>query len=426
MERAKLARLLGGAATYSPRTVIAEADAAQFCAKFADAVAGTGDVFLADPKWGDEEWDQFHSVLASGVSLTAAPFVQGKAELAEPKLKLQGSETGWLMIPTGGTSGTMRLVRHDSATINAAVVGFTKRFALRRVNALGVLPLHHVSGLMAWLRCVMTGGTYLHAEWKEIEGGRRPNLPAAPEGWVLSLVPTQLERLLRDPAAAGWLRNFEIIFVGGGPAWPDLLERAATARLPLSLGYGMTETAAMVAALKPDEFLAGARHSGAALPHVLLKIDDDGAIALAGKSLFRGYYPSWREPDVFTTEDLGALDLAGNLTVLGRRDGVIITGGEKVNPSEVEAALRGTGEFSDVIVLGLPHPEWGSQVVAAYPAEREPNLDKVRAAIAQQMARYKYPQRFVALPTWPRNAQGKLNRAEIVQLLAQGESGRGH
>jgi O-succinylbenzoic acid--CoA ligase len=408
MERAELARLLGGKATAAPHTVITELDEARFRARFADAAAGTGEVFLCDPKWSETERAQCQALLTSGESLTAAPFGQ--------------NETGWLMVPTGGTSGTVRFARHDSGTIIAAVMGFTKHFGLRQVNAVGVLPLHHVSGLMAWLRCVLTGGTYLHADWKEIEAGRLPQLPTNPEGWVLSLVPTQLERLLREPAAVAWLQNFQIIFLGGGPPWPELLESAATARLPLALGYGMTETAAMVAALKPEEFLSGIRSSGAALPHALVRIDPDGAITIAGKSLFRGYYPGWRDGGAFTTEDLGALDVHRHLTVLGRRDGVIITGGEKVNPAEVEAVLRSTGEFADVAVVGVPHPEWGTQVVAAYAADGAPDLAKVREALAQQLARYKHPQRYVALPAWPRNEQGKLNRAELARMI-KGEAG---
>ena len=64
--------------------------------------------------------------------------------------------------------------------------------------------------------------------------------------------------------------------------------------------------------------------------------------------------------------------------------------------------LRGTGEFSDLAVVGVPHAEWGSQVVAIYPVGREPDLGKVREALAAQLARYKHPARFVALPFWPR------------------------
>ena len=406
MERVELARLLGGNSTGAARTVIAEADAARFRAMFADAAAGTGEVFLCDPKWGEVERAQFQAVLTSGDSLTASPFRQ--------------NETGWLMVPTGGSSGTLRFARHDSGTIAAAVGGFVKHFGLRKVNAVGVLPLHHVSGLMAWLRCAITGGTYVHADWKEIEAQNWPVLPATSEGWVLSLVPTQLERLLHDAAAAEWLKKFQIIFLGGGPVWPELLDRAATAGLPLAPGYGMTETAAMVTAVKPEEFAAGIRNSGASLPHALLSIDTEGLIAIAGKSIFRGYYPGWRDGGAFVTEDLGALDSCHRLMVLGRRDGAIITGGEKVNPVEVEAVLRGTVEFADLVVLGLPHPEWGTQVVAAYPVGIEPDMNKVRAALTQQLARYKHPQRFVALPSWPRNEQGKLNRAEIARLIVGG------
>jgi len=383
--------------------VIAEADAVVFCAQFANAVAGTGDVFLGNPKWVETEREKFHSLLAGADFLTAAPFGQG--------------ETGWLMIPTGGTSGSQRFARHDSGTVGAAVAGFKKHFDLQQVNAVGVLPLHHVSGLMAWLRCVITGGSYRHAGWKELEAGKRPKLPPTSDGWVLSLVPTQLERLLRDSAAVEWLKGFRIILVGGGPAWPELLERAAAAKLPLSLCYGMTETAALVTALKPEEFLAGARNCGAGLPHALLGIDADGAITVAGQSLFRGYYPGWRDTGVFVTEDLGALDVNRRLTVFGRRDGAIITGGEKVNPAEIEVVLRGTGEFTDLAVVGVPHAEWGSQVVAAYPQGGEPDLGKVREALTAQLARYKHPARFIALPSWPRNEQGKLNRAEVARLV---------
>lgn len=402
MERAELGRLLGGSSTQATRTVIAESNDARFRARFADAAAGRGEVFLCDPKWGETERAQFQAITSSGETLTIAPFAQ--------------NETGWLMVATGGSSGSLRFARHDSETINAAVSGFTKHFGLRRVNAAGVLPLHHVSGLMAWLRCAMTGGTYLHLDWKEIEAGKQPVLPTMPDGWVLSLVPTQLERLLRDVGAVEWLKNFQIIFLGGGAPWPELLEKAASTRLPLASGYGMTETAAMVTALRPEEFISGVRNSGSALPHALVTIEPDGSVAIAGKSLFRGYYPAWRDSGAFVTGDLGALDVHQRLTVLGRRDGLIITGGEKVNPGEVEAVLRATDEFTDVAVLGLPHPEWGTQVVAAYPAGCEPGEEKVRAALTQQLARFKHPRYFIAVSSWPRNEQGKLNRPALACL----------
>lgn len=403
MERSGLARTLrtwataGAGKSAAPRTIIAEPDARRFLAALANAVDGEGEVFLANPNWSGTERAQVDQLLAG-----TAP---------------QAGARGWLMIPTGGSSGAIKFARHDGFTMAAAVAGFTRHFGLPQVNAIGVLPLFHVSGLMAVLRCALTGGTYLPADWKGIEAGRRPELPDEGKAWVISLVPTQLERLLRDPAATEWLQRFKIIFLGGAPAWPELLERAAAARLPLSLGYGMTETAAMAVALRPEEFLAGDRSCGAAMPHAALALDAEGAISIAGDSVFRGYYPALTDCPRFITEDLGSLDSAGHLRVLGRRDGVIITGGEKVQPLEIEAALRGTGEFGDVIVLGVPHPEWGQQVVAAYPASSHPDLSKVDAAISRQLTAFKRPKRYLALADWPRTAHGKINRAELLAQI---------
>ena len=100
---------------------------------------------------------------------------------------------------------------------------------------------------------------HLAWEWKKLEAGRRPVLPRLRGPWVISLVPTQLQRLLRSTSTVRWLRGFRIVFLGGGPVWPDLADKAQRARLPISLSYGMTETAAMVTALRPEEFLAGSR-----------------------------------------------------------------------------------------------------------------------------------------------------------------------
>jgi O-succinylbenzoic acid--CoA ligase len=401
MERAELARLLGAGIGHvqEPRSgpvLISECSPTQFMAALASAVAEGGDVFLADPNWGARERARLADLLGQ-------PAAQ--------------SRRGWLMIPTGGTSGALRFARHDEETLSAAVVGFTRHFGLRQVNAIGVLPMHHVSGLMAWMRCALTDGEYRPLDWKAVEAGDRPRLPKKSDGWVLSLVPTQLERLLQG-SAVGWLRQFRIIFLGGAPAWPDLLERAAAAGLPISTGYGMTETAAMVTALRPGDFLAGVRSSGSALPHARVTIGEDGAIVIGGESIFRGYYPEWREPGDFVTQDRGRLDERGHLQVIGRRDAVIITGGEKVEPAEVEAVLRGTGQFADVVVVGVPDAEWGQAVVAAYPATLQPDLAQVNAALAS-LAPAKRPKRFVAIASWPVNAQGKVNRAELVRWVTR-------
>ena len=400
MERLELGRLLGGrpAVQTARRVQISEADPRTFMAAFAAAVAGEAEIFLCDPRWGAVERAKVDALLQTNVQNPPA----GPAE-------------GWLMIPTGGTSGRLRFARHDARTISAAVRGFTEHFGVSQVNAAGVLPMHHVSGLMAWMRCALTGGLYRPLDWKAIEGGELPALPVKVHGWMISLVPTQLERLLQSEAAVAWLKNFRSIFVGSGPTWPELLDKAAALRLPLSLGYGMTESAAMVTALRPENFLTGARSSGTILPHATVRLDTDNVINLGGESLFRGYYPQWRAAGEFTTEDGGYLDKAGHLYVTGRRDAVIISGGEKVDPAEVESVLLGSGELPQVVVLGVPDDEWGQVVIAAYPAAAAPKLKKVAEAMNRLLSPAKRPKLFVPLTYWPLNDQGKVNRADVAR-----------
>ncbi len=404
MERAELARLLGSkgqeAGSKEP-VLISGAQPEKFMAAFAAVVSGEGDVFLCDPQWGTVEKAQLAALLQSKIQ-------NPKPEIAQ----------GWLMIPTGGSSGQLKFACHDQHTLAAAVRGFTGHFGLAGVNAAGVLPLHHVSGLMAWLRCALTGGEYRPLEWKAVEQGTLPELPPKPDGWVVSLVPTQLERLMRQPAAVEWLAKFRIVLLGGAPAPAALLDRAAAAGIRLALVYGMTETAAMVTALRPEEFLAGGRSSGRALPHVTVSLGEVSTIMVAGESLFRGYYPEWRTERVFATGDTGRFDESGNLTVLGRKDGVIISGGEKIQPAEVELALLDSGGLTDVVVMGVPDAEWGEIVVAAYPASVRPDVAKLQQAV-ERLATHKRPKHFLALESWPLTAAGKVNRAEVVRIVTE-------
>jgi o-succinylbenzoate---CoA ligase len=410
MERGRLAELLGAVpGSRAPRVpgIVCEEDPTRFKRAFALAAAGLGQVFLADPGWGESEVAQLAELTGS----------------AEKRPAEGDAGRGWFMIPTGGTGGRLKFARHDGGTIEAAVGGFRRHFGMERVNAVSVLPLHHVSGFMAWMRCALTGGSHVPWSWKDLEAGRRPEVRSGE--WCLSLVPTQLQRLIGSVEAVEWLGKFRIIFIGGGPIWPDLADEAARRGLRISLSYGMTETAAMVAALTPEEFLAGERGCGKPMPQARIDLDPGGLVRIEGECLFQGYYPERRAPGPFVTEDLGEFSANGSLRILGRRDSVIITGGKKADPNEIEAVLRSTGTFEDLAVIGLPDSEWGQEVVACYPAKgRPPDLD-LAAKAASGLAGHKKPKRFIAIDPWPRNAQGKVNRVELERLAASAPSSRG-
>src|ERR1700689_3467558 len=193
MERGELAARLGSPKSGGDdqRRLVEEADPARFMAAFSRAAAERGEVFLVNPSWRAVE----RSALAR-LPVAATP---GR---------------GWLMIPSGGAGGGLKFARHDGFTIAAAVEGFRQHFGLDQVNSVCVLPLHHVSGFMAWMRSALTGGRFLPWPWKEIEAGRFP--PGPVEDACISLVPTQFQRLLASDGAVGWLRGFRMVFVGGG------------------------------------------------------------------------------------------------------------------------------------------------------------------------------------------------------------------
>ena len=369
-------------------------------------------VFLHDPKWGPVEQAQFETLLQA----TGAACSDGG---------------GWLCVPTGGTGGGLRFARHDERTLGAAVHGFCEHFGLRRVNAVDVLPAYHVSGLMARIRSVVTGGTAIAWSWKQLEAGVWPEVPADDDDWFLSLVPTQLQRLLASDVAVARLKRFRAVFIGGGPLWTGLAEAASTAGVPVSICYGMTETAAMVAAQKPGEFAAGDRTCGCPMAHVQVEIVDEisrgvlpagtpGLVRISGENVHRGYWPEVKAGRSLLTEDLGQFDVHGHLQILGRRDAAIITGGEKVSPLEVEAVLRASGVFDDVAVIGLPDAKWGQIVVACHPPQAEKLDTRKIAAVLETLVPYKRPKQILAIAPWPRNAQGKLNRSALLAAASAG------
>ncbi|ASC73995.1 2-succinylbenzoate-CoA ligase [Halomicronema hongdechloris C2206] len=399
--------------------LLAEADPLDFLAGFYAACSKSCTLLLANPHWRQREWHQVAQVgivpevIWGSCSPTVFSRVDGSSWALPPAA---------LLIPTGGSSGRLRFAIHTWNTLAAAVRGLQQHLRVDGINAYCVLPLYHVSGLMQAVRTLLSGGQLALQPFKALE--QEGPLKIDPAEFVLSLVPTQLQRLLRRSAAA-WLQQFQAIFLGGAPAWPALLAQAQG--LPLALTYGMTETAAQIATLLPAEFRAGHRSSGRCLPHGQITIVDAegrplppgsvGQIQIQAKSLALGYVPGpGLQASQFLPDDLGYVDAAGYLHVVGRGSTKIISGGENIFPQEVEAALLATGRVVDCAVVGLPDPLWGQAVTVLYVPQGAVTMAQLRHAIAPRLSRYKHPKHWIAISALPRNAQGKINRFELECL----------
>jgi len=404
------------------RILLAEAEPLGFLAGFVAAADTQAILALGNPQWGKAEWQQAIALLQPDLIWGQPPF-----DLSgwPAPIQQESIPAGTILIPTGGSSGQLRFVCHTWQTLMASVKGFQSFFQVPAIHSCCVLPLYHVSGLMQFLRSLTTGGQFAIFPFRIFGTGAMTFFN--PSDWFLSLVPTQLERLLQA-GESDWLAQFHTILLGGAPAWPALYQQARQRRLPLAPTYGMTETAAQVATLHPSDFLQG-KTGYRVSPHAHISITNHqgdllpwgqtGQITLQAKSLMTGYYPAQPMAPLtagFLTDDLGYFDSEGYLHLYGRASDKIISGGENIFPAEVEAALRATGGVEDVAVVGLEDDDWGQAVTAVYVPVSTVSLGALQHRLRDRLSRYKQPKHWVAVAALPRNSQGKLNRRELAAI----------
>ena len=332
-------------------------------------------------------------------------------------------------MPTGGTGGKVKFVRHDWATLTAAARAQLAVVGAKRLGSGSPLPPWHVSGLLPVVRTMVSGGWLWLLETLPGAEGAFPGL--LPEmRTLLSLVPTQLRLCLQTTDGTAWLRRWDCVLLGGAACGEDLLTRARVEKVPLALGYGMTETAAFAAWQGPEEFLRGEKKLLQPLPGVGVEIvDADGRVALAGETGRVGIVtPALAEgvgeilPDGrrrMVTQDEGRMT-DGRLELLGRTDRFIVTGGEKVDPRRVEMVLQGVEEIRATLVVGEDDADWGRRVVALVELDgpKEDGWEeKLAAHVRRELARHCVPKRWIAVARLPLNERGKIDHAALAEIL---------
>jgi O-succinylbenzoic acid--CoA ligase len=325
-----------------------------------------------------------------------------------------------LVVPTSGSTGEPK-----GAMLPAAALLASARSTLDRLGGPGAwllaLPTTHIAGIQVLVRSLVAGVAPVSldlsagfscaafaASAATVDGARR----------YTALVPTQLVRLLDDGGAGlAALCSFDAVLVGGAATPPSLLGRTLDAGVRVVTTYGSSETS------------GGCVYDGVPLSGVSVTPDATGRLTVGGPVVFSGYR---LRPDLtavslvdgrYVTNDLGSV-VDGLVSVQGRADDVIVTGGEKVAPAAVEAALAGHPGVREVAVTGVPDPEWGARVVAVVvPADpaSPPTLESLRAQVSRELGRRAAPSGLVVVDDLPRLALGKIDRTALRRLTSRQE-----
>jgi O-succinylbenzoic acid--CoA ligase len=323
-----------------------------------------------------------------------------------------------LVATTSGTTGAPKGALLTAAALTASATATHDRLG-GPGSWLLALPAHHIAGLQVLVRSALAGT--VPVELDVSAGFDTARLPGAvrrlgPGRRYTSLVATQLAKALANPAAAAALAELDAVLIGGGPAPRPVLESAASAGITVVRTYGMSETA------------GGCVYDGVPLDGVRLRVAADGRLTIGGTTLAKGYRnpvapDPFAEPGWFRTDDLGALDDSGVLTVLGRADDAISTGGLTVLPQPVEAALSSHPAVADCAVFGLEDARLGQRVVAAVVVSdgcAAPTLDALRAHVTRTLDATAAPRELHIVDELPRRGIGKVDRAELVRRFAGG------
>ena len=394
------------------------ADAPRLIGPLSAALDGTGPAILpVDAGLAPDQVARLIEAFRADEVVSAGGDVTALAACAPGSASGVAQDTA-VIISTSGSTGVPKGVELSAGALRASA-----RASLARVGArpgqrwLACLPVTHVAGLQVLVRSLESGTEPAVAAVADATS-LADALAARDAAAHVSIVPTQLVRLMGTAAGREALGGFASVLVGGAAAAAGVLARARAAGVRAVTTYGMSETC------------GGCVYDGVPLDGVSVRAGDDGRLRIRGPVLMNGYHgqPSLTasvlvdnpdltgDPREFVTSDLGYINDDGRVVVRGRADDVINTGGHKVVPGEVAAVLSSCPGVREVVVVGRPDQEWGERVTAVIvPADREypPTLELLRIHVRTALPGYACPTEVVLADTIPVLSNGKPDLARL-------------
>lgn len=337
-----------------------------------------------------------------------------------------------LILYTSGTTGSPKGVMHSFSTLLASAQAADTLLRHSSIDRwLASLPFYHIGGFSIPVRAFLYGASVIIPDSLKAEGIALSIKSFKPT--LASFVTTTLRSLMEMGVKPN--SGLRYMLLGGGPVDSELAKNAIAENWKAVKVYGSTETASLVTGLELEKYPEKLDSAGFPLPgNNIMIIGEDGLEVPAGKSgeilveapsVMTGY---WNNPEetseklidgFYHTGDLGHMDSDGFLYVEARRTDLIITGGENVNPLEVETAILRHGSVKEACVFALEDKQWGQCVAAALVVKGDFSEEELTAFLRGQLAAYKLPRRIFLLKELPRTSLGKLRRDYIRQMFQQ-------
>lgn len=326
------------------------------------------------------------------------------------------------IIATSGSTGTPKAALHTYGNHYYSADGSNQNIGVEPGDRwMQSLPLYHVGGLAIAFRCWLGGGAVVIPPPDQPLG----RAIEACDITHVSMVATQMRRLLHEPA--GDVRSLKAVLLGGSAIPEGYLERAHAQGLPIHTSYGLTEMSSQVATTPPGASLRQLRSAGRVLPHRTVDISEDGELRVRGRTLFNGYLDEDAAPKVptdadgwFHTGDRGYFDEEDSLHIVGRMDRMFISGGENIQPEEIEQALERFGDIEQAAVVPVPNDEYGHRPVAFVRLREGGEMPgDLGARLRRVLAGYKVPNAFHA---WPEGLASSRMKIDYDALQAQAQT----
>lgn len=336
-----------------------------------------------------------------------------------------------VVIFTSGSSGISKGVMLSFKNIiRSAEIGNQVLNQTSKDRWLASLPFYHIGGFSIITRAFLYGASLIipgSSDTKEFVECMTKFKPT-----LASFVSTQLKRLLDNKIKPN--KELRIVLLGGGFVDNELIDSAIQHGWKISKVYGSSETSSFVTALTYNEIKIKSNSVGKSLPpNEIIVVDEDrkilpalmhGEVAVKSDSVMKGYLNNENETErklsggYYYTGDIGYLDNDGYLFIEARRTDLIITGGENVNPLEIENAILQHKNVRECCVIGLEDNTWG-HIVAAVAVSEDVGADQTGLTefLKGKLAGYKIPKRFLFLDKLPRNSLGKIEKEKIKSLF---------